>query len=89
MAVLFKAEDIVAACEEAKATSDLTFSNVFSIATSGRASANGSAHYLDLIARSGGKEAKLVLGFKDELAVGRIQPRPNPDANSWRPKAQR
>ena len=74
MSVLFKAEEVIAACEEAKAAGDPTYSSVFSIASSGRASANGSSHYLDLTARAGGKEGKLVLRFKDEVAVGRIQP---------------
>jgi len=74
MTVLFRAKDIVAACEEAKAAGDPTYSSVFSIATSGRASSSGSAQYLDLTARAGGKEGKLVFRFKDEVAVGRIQP---------------
>ena len=74
MTLLFKAQDIVAACKEARATGDLTYSSVFKIATSGRASSSGSAQYLDLTARAGGKEGKLVLRFKDEVAVGRIQP---------------
>jgi hypothetical protein len=72
--LIFSAREIVAACEKAKAVGDPTYSSVFSIATSGRASSSGSAQYLDLTARAGGKEGKLVLRFKDEVAVGRIQP---------------
>ena len=81
MPVLFSAEEILAACEEAKAAGDSTFTSVFAIAKTGRASGNGAAHYLDLTARAGGKDAKLVLRFKDEVAVGRIQPLTGGDYN--------
>ena len=71
---LFSAEEIVDACEAAKAAGDATYYTVFSIAPGGRSSANGATHYFDLYARAGGKEGKLFLRFKNERFAGRIQP---------------
>ena len=71
---LFTAEEIVTACRVAAESGDPTYSTVFSIAITGRSSANGGAHYLDLTARAGGKEGKLLLRFKRERFVGRILP---------------
>jgi hypothetical protein len=70
--VLFTAEEVVAACEAAKADGDATYSTVFTIAPGGRSS--GAAHYFDLYARAGGKNAKLFIRFKNERFAGRIQP---------------
>ena len=71
---LFTAEEIIQACQAAAEKGDTAYSSVFSIAATGRSSANGGAHYLDLTARAGGKEGKLYLRFKREHFVGRILP---------------
>ena len=72
-------EEIVAACEEAKAAGDETFASVFSIEPSGRASDNGAVQYFTLICRAGGKEDKLLLRFKNERFVGRMYPQNSAD----------
>jgi len=72
--VLFTAEEVVAACEAAKAAGDATYSTVFTIAPGGRSSANGATQYFDLNASAGKKEGKLFLRFKNERFAGRIQP---------------
>ena len=69
---LFNCDEIVAACEKAKADGAPIYSTVFSITLGGRASP--SAHYFDLICRAAGKEGKLFMNFRRETFVGRILP---------------
>ena len=69
---LFNCDEIVAACEKAKAGGDTSYATVFSITLGGRASP--SAHYFDLNCRAGDKEGKLFVNFRRETFVGRILP---------------
>ncbi len=72
--VLFTPNDIITACEAAKAVGDINYESVFTIHPRSRSSTGGNATYFDLTARTPGKEGKLLLKFKDELFVGRIMP---------------
>jgi len=78
--VVFTSEEIIAACEAAKAAGDTAYTSVFSLATAGRTAGNGAVRYFDLSARAGGKEGRLNLRFRKERHVGQILPLVESDA---------